>query len=236
MKKNSKFKRMLARVNRGLVLGLVLGIALVAFVVVDAVRFNMQTADIREDIVSYVSALVQLNGKLENTSAGGIIVDSDRDAMRAGLEEIFGLYCADPALADKITVYEGYDTREVAEELDAWFGKTAGFKLISAQVNADSDKFTLDFQRQGYSYAYVQLNNLPLTVKVEECGRNTTDIFLGRGPAYLIDQKYYDDAEAWVNTRERTVYLSGTLYLTLVEDGWRILMSDFYTKKEPEIK
>lgn len=234
--KNNKFKRILARVNRGLVLGLVLGIALVVFVVVDAVRFNMQTADIREDIVSYVSALVQLNGKLEATPAGGIIADSDREKMRSGLEEIFGQYCADPALADKITVYEGYDTREVAEELEVWFGKTAGFKLISSEINADSDKFTLDFQRQGYSYAYVQLNNLPLTVKVEECGRNTTDIFLGRGPAYLIDQKYYDDGEAWVNTRERTVYLSGTLYLTLVEDEWRILMSDFYTKKEPEIR
>lgn len=236
MEKNKKLQRMLSRVNRGLVLGLILGVALVVFVAVDAVRFNMQTADIREDIVGYVSALVQLNGKPESTPAGRIFTESDREAMRSGLEEIFEQYCADPALAEKITVYEGYDNREIAEELEVWFSKTAGFKLISAQVNGDSDKFTLDFERQGYSYAYVQLNNLPLTIKVEECGRNTTDIFLGRGPSYLIDQKYYDDAEAWVNTRERTVYLSGTLYLTLVEDEWRILMSDFYTKKEPEIK
>ena len=234
--KSNNIKRFLARVNRGLVLGVALGIALVSFVVADTVKFNKQTQNIRGDIVSYVTALAQLNGRLEATPYGMNLVEADRAAMREGLSQIFEEFCADPAIADKITVYDGFDNREIARELESWFDKTAGFKLISVEVDADSDKFTLNFERQGYAYAYVQLNNLPLTIKVEECGRNTTDLFLGAGPSYLIDQKYYEDAGAWVNTRERTVYLSGTLYLTLVEDEWKILMSDFYTKKEPELK
>lgn len=235
MKRNN-IKRLLSRVNRGLVLGLIFGIILVSWVVADAIKFNKQTEHIREDIVGYITAMAQLNGKLETTQMGRVITADDRAAMQAGLEEIFEKYCADPAIAKNITVYDGFDTREISRELEAWFDKTAGFKLVSVDVKQDSDKFTLDFERQGYSYAYVQLNNLPLTIEVVECGRNTTDIFLGAGPSYLIDQKYYDDAEAWINTRERTVYLSGSIYLTLVDDQWKILMSDFYTKKEPEIK
>ncbi len=233
---NSKLKRLLSRVNRGLVLGLVLGVVLVAFVVVDTVKFNKETANIKEDIVGYITALAQLNGKVETTPVGMAITNEDRESMRTELYDILEEYCADPALAENITVYEGYDSIGVSSWLSVWCNHTAGFRLVSVEVNQDNGNFKLDFERQGYNYAHVQLNNLPITMTVEEGGRNTTNIFLGAGPSYLIDHKYDTVEDVWVVTNERTVYLSGTLYLTRVEGEWKILMSDFYTKNKPEIE
>ena len=114
---NKKFKRFITRMNRGLALGLVFGIILVSFVIVDTVKFNKDTEKIREDIVGYITAMAELNGKLESSPVGKAITEEDMAAMTAELGRIFDEYYADPALAEKITVYEGYDRNEVAEEL-----------------------------------------------------------------------------------------------------------------------
>lgn len=235
MAKNSKIKRFLARVNRGLVLGLVLGVILVSFVVADTLKFNKDTDKIRENIISYITAMAQLNGKQETSSLGKAITEQDRAAMTEELERIFDIYCADPARAVGITVYDGYDNNEIARELEVWFDKTSSFKVISVQTKSDDDAFRISFERQGYRYALVRLNDLPLAVTLTEPRGNEIDIFLGGGPSYLIDPKYPDGVEVWGSQRERTIYVSGSIYLTMVDGEWRILMSDFYTQKAPEL-
>ncbi len=235
MKGNNKIKRFMMRVNRGVVLGLILGILLVAFVVADSVKFKKDSVTISENIVNYITAMAELNGSFGESSLGKALTAEDRDAMTAGLERIFDQYYADPALAEGITVYDGYDSDEIMGELAIWFDKTAGFGLISAEAQGDSDTFRISFERQGYRYAIVRLNDLPLSVTLTEPRGNEIDIFLGGGPSYLIDPKYPDDIEVWGVQRERTVYVSGTVYITLVDGEWRILMSDVYTEKAPEL-
>lgn len=230
-----RFKRFIRRVNRGVVLGLVLGVLLVGFVAADALKFKKDTEKIRENIVSYISDMVQLNATLNSSGIGKSISYEYRSAMRSGLDEIFAKYYADPALADKITVYSGYDSEGVAAALGDWFNRTAGFKLVSAEVDGESSDFRIKFERQGYRYAYVQLNDLPITMTLIEARSNGVDIFLGGGPSYLIDPIYPDTEEICGSENEKTVYVSGTMYLTLVDGEWRILMSDVYTKKQPEL-
>lgn len=235
MKGNNKIKRFMMRVNRGVVLGLILGILLVAFVVADGIKFKKDSATIRENIVSYITSMAELNGSFGEASLGRAITAEEKEAMGAGLERIFDQYYADPTLAENITVYDGYDRDEIAAELEVWFGKTAGFELISVEAQYDSDIFRISFERQGYSYAIVRLNDLPLSIKLTEPRGNEVDIFLGGGPSYLIDPKYSDDVDVWGVQRERTIYISGTVYITLVEGEWKILMSDVYTEKAPEL-
>ena len=235
MKSGGKLKRARVRVNRGIVLGLALGIILVTFVAFDTIKFNKDTEKVRQDIVNYITDMAQLNGSLESTDVGRVVTESDRELMSSGLEEILDRYYADPALAEAITVYDGYDRDEISRELYRWFYTTAGFELASAQADGESNTFRISFERQGYRYARVNLNDLPVLMDITEIRRGETDIFLGGGPSYLIDQKYSEEDEAWGRQNERTIYVSGTMYITLVDDQWKILMSELYTKKAPEI-
>lgn len=235
MSKNNRFKRFMRRVNRGVVLGLIFGIILVGFVVADALNFKKDSAGIRDNIVSYIMDMTLLNAKLEQTAVGKTITDGDRDAMREGLDEIFAKYYAAPTLAEKITVYEGYDSDEIKRVLEDWFFRTSGFDLISARAKADDDVFRISFERQGYRFALVRINDLPLVLNITEARGNEADIFLGGGPSYLIDPKFPDELEIWGSAREKTIYVSGTLYITLQDGEWKILMSEFYTKQEPEL-
>lgn len=235
MRGNNKIKRFMMRVNRGIVLGLVLGAVLVTFVLVDSIKFKKDTEVVRDNIVNYITAMAQLNGKLETTGVGKVVTEQDREVVSAELEKIFAQYYADPALAEGITVYDGYDRDEIARELSRWFYTTAGFKLVSAQAEGESNTFRISFERQGYRYALVQLNDLPVTMDITELQSGETDIFLGGGPSYLIDQKYHDEIEIWGRQNERTIYVSGTMYITLLDGEWKILMSELYTKKAPEL-
>lgn len=232
---NKKFKRFITRMNRGLALGLVFGIILVSFVIVDTVKFNKDTEKIREDIVGYITAMAELNGKLESSPVGKAITEEDMAAMTAELGRIFDEYYADPALAEKITVYEGYDRNEVAEELPTWFSRTAGFRLISAEVKSDADSFVISFERQGYSYALVRFSDLPISMELLANRPKDTDIFLGRGPSYLIDPIYPEEADVWELIQTKEIYVSGSVYITLADGEWKILMTDIYTKKETEL-
>ena len=235
MNKSTRLKRFFRRVNRGLVLGLVFGILLVVFVTVDTMKFKEDTKEIQADIVSYITDIANLNGMFQSTQVGRYIDPGDRNILIAELENILDKYYADPEIAKMITVYDGYDKNEILPWLNEWFDKTAGFKLMSASIDDESDDFSIAFQKQGSGFAFVQLNDLPITIEIEENYRNTVDIFLGAGPSYLIDPRgAYDFVSPIV--RERTIYISGSVYVALVDDEWKILMSEFYTKIKPELK
>lgn len=236
MNKSTRLKRFFRRVNRGLVLGLVFGILIVVFVTVDTMKFKEDTKEIQADIVSYITDIANLNGMFQSTQVGRYIDPGDRNILMAELENILDKYYADPEIAKMITVYDGYDKNEILPWLNEWFDKTAGFKLMSASIDDESDDFSIAFQKQGSGFALVQLNDLPITIEIEENYRNTVDIFLGAGPSYLIDPRggAYDFVSPIV--RERTIYISGSVYVALVDDEWKILMSEFYTKIKPELK
>lgn len=190
MKGNGYAKKFTKRMNRGIALGLVLGIGLTCFVVADSLKFRRDTAAIGACIVSYITDLARLNERLEATDVGRVITQQDRDAMAAGLDEIFEKYHADPRLAESITVYEGFDSNEIADALEEWLRRTAGFELVSLDVDTGVDSpFTISYERQGHRFALARINDLPLTITLVGHLRSSIEIFLG-GVLHILSTKY----------------------------------------------
>lgn len=232
MNKKVKLKRFYSRVNRGVVLGIVFAIILASFVIIDATKFNIKTSEIRTDLIAYITEIAELNNRMPYEEIGKAIPDAVQNDIRAGLEQIFEKYYADPALAERITAYDGYDSTETMITLAEWFHRTAGMDILDIRIFAESDEFQMKFERQGYRYAFVQLNDLPMEIDLLTTVQSP-EPYLGAGPSYLFDQKYPDNEEfAFEFARKRTLkfYLSGSIYLTNVDGEWKILMSDFYTK------
>ena len=170
---------------------------------------------------------------MDSDKIGQRISDEDRKEMEAGLTEILNRYYADSSLAETITVYDGYDTGEIMEELSVWFDRTACMEVTEVRVFDTAEEFQISFERQGYRFARVRINDLPM--EIDLCtGVNSPEPFLGGGPGYLIDPTY---PHGWPG-RKKTLkfFLSGNVYLTSVEGEWKILMSDFYTKTTTEAK
>ena len=227
-------KRFFSRMNRGLVLGLILILLLVGFVVTDNLRFEGEKAEITDNIVQYITDLANLNDGMES-SAGTAIGDADQQRIRAGLAEILDRYYADPTLASRITVYDGYDASEIPESLSLWLGRTAAFDLQQVRVDAESDEFQITFERQGYSYAFVQINNLPVEYVTVGISKKPS-LYLGAGPSYLIEAIYPEGSELFTSLRSTEILISGSLYLTREEGEWKILMSELYTKSADKIQ
>lgn len=231
MDKRSALRRIRTRINRGIVLGIVLAILLIGFVIADAVAFQSKTPKIRENLIAYITEIAELNMRMDSDKIGQRISNEDRTEIEAGLTEILNRYYADSSLAETITVYDGYDTGEIMEELSVWFDRTACMEVTEVRVFDTAEEFQISFERQGYHFARVRINDLPM--EIDLCtGVNSPEPFLGGGPGYLIDP-FYDHGSLG---RRKTLkfFLSGNVYLTDIEGEWKILMSDFYTKTTTE--
>ena len=237
MSRKTNFKKMISRINRGIVLGIILAIILVSFVVIDATKFQIETKQIRTDLIACITEIAELNNFMEYERIGKAIIGEDQEEIKAGMEAIIEKYYADPAIAERITVYDEYDSIETMDALSEWFDRTASMDVLDIRIFDTSDEFKIRFERQGYRFAYVQINDLPMEMDLLTASRSP-EPFLGAGPSYLIDPKYPEDEIAYRYAKNRTLkfYLSGSVYLTNVDGEWKILMSDFYTKANPEVE
>lgn len=235
MNGNVKVKRILTRTNRGIVLGIVLLILLVSFVVIDGVIFRADTKNIRTDIVDCITKTAELNSLLDPERVGERIGNEDRAEMEAGLNAIFETYYADPFLGSQITVYDGYDSTETMEELALWFDRTATMEVTDVRVLDTREEFQITFERQGYRFARVQINDLPMEMDLRTAVLSP-EPFLGGGPSYLIDRIEPDGSPVFGKNKTLKFFLSGSVYLAKTDGEWKILMSDFYTKTTTEVE
>lgn len=234
--KNVRVRKIVTRINRGIALGVALAVLLAAFIIIDNIRFQKDSEKMREDVLNYVAEMIELN-KLVKSDVGCVISETDRENIRAGLSDILNKYHADPALAEKITVYDSYTSDEISACLEEWFVKTAGFRILSSDMFPENEDIYIGFQREGYRYARVQINDIPvqftiLASRVE--AKNGVDPFIGGCDNYHIDIKYPDIESAGKRETAVRKLISGTMYMTLVDGEWKILMSEFSIKADPD--
>ena len=232
-----KLRKIMTRTNRGIVLGIVLAVLLASFIVVDGVKFQTDTRKIRENLIRCITETAELNCLMDPLRVGRQIGEEDRAEITAGLEAVFETYYADPSLTERITVYDGYDSVETRAVLAEWFDRTATMGVSEVRVLSESEEFKISFERQGYRFARVQINDLPMEMDLLTTVRSP-EPFLGAGPSYLIDSVFSESEDGSIFGKEDTLkfYLSGSVYLTLSDGEWKILMSDFYTKANPEVE
>ncbi len=235
MNGNVKFKRLSARTNRGIILGIILLVLLISFVVIDGAIFRAGTKKIRADLIECITKTAELNSLLDQERIGERIGDEDRAEMADGLNAIFETYYADPSLAERITVYDGYDSAETMKELLQWFDRTAGMVVTEVRVLDTREEFQITFERQGYRFARVQINDLPVEMDLRTAVPSP-EPFLGGGPSYLIDRIEPEGSPVFGKKKTLKFFLSGSVYLTLTDGEWKILMSDFYTKTTAEVE
>ena len=235
--KKENCKKMLAKTNRGLVLGLALVIALTAFIAVDTAAFNRTKPELRDMVVGYLDEMLALNDLIETSDVGCVISETDGAAIKEGLNGIIDKYYADPAEAEKITVYKSFTPSEIEAQLDKWMRITSAFELDEAKLLPEDEKTNILFIREGHKYARVEVEYLPVQLTITAStmeGRNKSiDLFLGAGPNYHMDM-IFDTPTEYLKTFSVRRIITGSLYLMNDDGEWKILMSEFLVYDDPD--
>ena len=235
--KKENCKKMLAKINRGLVLGLVLVIALAAFITVDTAAFNKSKPRLRDMVVGYLGDMLALNDLIETSDIGCAISETDAASIKAGFHEVISKYYGDPAEAGKITVYKSHTPDEIEAQLDKWLRMTAAFELDEAKLLPEDEKASILFIREGQKYARVQIECLPLeltvTASTMEARNKSVDLFIGAGPNYHMDMIFEAPTE-YLKTFSVRRIITGSLYLFNDDGEWKILMSEFLVYDDPD--
>ena len=145
------FKLFWRKTNRGLWLGAVLLFALVVFIVVSEVRYNLQKQEIRETAKQFAGELLSVNLAKGELGEDGYLTDAQKAAQRETLERIAGeyWYTGSTELNSK-----NYDLARLSELLEQWQRDVPG-KV--EKISYQNENWEVAIQRDGPGRVLVAL-------------------------------------------------------------------------------
>ena len=206
------FKLFWRKTNRGLWLGLALIVALIIFVIVGEVSYNLQKKEIRGVARDYAQALLQLNVVSGELGADGYLSGAQKAEQKAALDRIVKEYWYSGSVDLNA---RNYELADLSALLDQWQKEVPG-KITS--VNGKPEEWDVFITRDGPGRVLISLTaeNLEVHGEGEAPYEGTGEGVLF--PTSAVSERAPVDGNEW----SRTCTVSFSLEMIRKNGKWLI--------------
>lgn len=186
-------KRFLKKVNRGLLLGGALLLALIVFIVIKEVQFRVELPKIRESVKDSVQAMLDINLAPEGAKLGEEWSDTQKGTMKKRLEDVLVAHWD----ADGESNFY-YTAAEVRAAYDEYLGWNCGVIFEEISLELSDNDILISQNGTDYAKVSVEIDAMSATWR-----GNEAFLFYGEGvyvesPISPVSATYRGRFEGWL--------------------------------------
>lgn len=209
------FKTRMKKMNRGILLGVVILLALIIYIVVDNVRFNQSKDDIKNEAQKYAEAFAAASV----SDVEGIWSKEDVEKYNQGLTQVINEYWSDNGVSTAL-IY-GYEGKNDMIDYVSYFGNTSSY--VGNVKNVKYDFTKVKVKKYGPGGAMLT-GTIVMTGSVPQYNGFTfiggcmyADYFTG-----VDDDKENEEGKISNATVDISVEIDATMIFTYEDGQWKI--------------